>query len=666
MSYSARVEQVSPRSALEPQPGAIRHSHGTTLAALALGAVGVVFGDIGTSPLYTLRECLHTHALGVGAPTTSDLFGILSLIFWSLTMVVTVKYLFFVMRADNHGEGGIFALLAILPAAARRRMTAPNLLAPEAVPSVRHPAFRWVAFLVVVGASLLYGDGAITPAISVLAAIEGLAMAHPSFEPMVVPITCGILLGLFMLQSRGTGTVGRLFGPVMLVWFVTIGTLGVAQIIQRPQVLQALSPLWAARFFVDHGLHGLLVLGSTVLAVTGGEALYADMGHFGVKPIRVVWLSIAMPALVLCYFGQGALILREPSAVENPFFAMVPPGHWTFAMVFLSSGATVIASQALISGAFSLTRQAMQLGYFPRVTIRHTARHTEGQIYIPQINWLLAAACLLLVIGFQRSERLAAAYGLAVTGTMLITSAVYYVVTRVAWGWSRWKAVPLLLLFLAFDLPFFVANTFKIKDGGWVPVMIGVAFVTAMLIWSKGRSLVIQQYAERFPSFDDALPVLRAHVAARTPGAAVFMASSTTHVPPILMHFVERIRVLPETVILLTVLTENSPSVPVEWRYELTALGDGVYRLIVRYGFMEHPKVPGVLAEACARHKLSLDLRDVTYYLGRDSLLATKEGRMGRVAESFFAYLARNAVAADRHFGIPPRQVVEIGLQIDL
>jgi KUP system potassium uptake protein len=661
------VEQVSPRQALEPRSGAIPHSHGTTLAALSLGALGVVFGDIGTSPLYTLRECIRS--AGGEAATTADLFGILSLIFWSLTMVVTVKYLAYVMRADNHGEGGIFALLAILPAQARRRPTAPNLLSMKqelSNPNKSHPSFRWIALLVVVGASLLFGDGAITPAISVLAAIEGLATAHSGFDPLVVPITCTILLGLFMLQSRGTGTVGKLFGPIMLVWFATIGMLGFAQIVQRPQVLSALSPLWAAKFFAMHGWQGIHVLGSTVLAVTGGEALYADMGHFGVKPIRWVWLGFGMPALVLCYFGQGALLLREPSAIENPFFSMVPAGHYTIAMVALSSAATVIASQALISGAFSLTRQAMQLGYFPRVTIKHTARHTEGQIYIPQINWLLAAACLLLVLGFERSERLAAAYGLAVTGTMLITSIVYYVVTRVAWHWPRWKALPLLLLFLTFDIPFFLANTFKIRDGGWVPVMIGVAFVAAMLIWSRGRTLVIQQYAERFPSFDDALPVLRAHVSARTPGAAVFMASSTTHVPPILMHFVERIRVLPETVILLTVLTENSPSVPPEWRYELTALGDGVYRLIVRYGFMEHPNVPVVLAEACSRHKLSLDLRDVTYYLGRDSLLATKEGRMGRVAESFFAYLSRNAVAADRHFCIPPRQVVEIGLQIDL
>ncbi|HKP64798.1 MAG TPA: potassium uptake protein [Polyangiales bacterium] len=665
------MEQVSPKPALAARSLPTPRTRGEPIVSLALGALGVVFGDIGTSPLYTLRECMH--AVGGERASTTDLFGILSLIFWSLTMVVTVKYLAFVMRAANHGEGGIFALLAILPENMRTHpsRTLPPAAAGEGARTShvarRSPArLTWVAVMVVIGASLLYGDGAITPAISVLAAIEGLAMADPDFGPLIVPITCAILVGLFAIQRRGTGAVGQMFGPIMLVWFAVIGTLGVAQIIQRPQVLVALSPVYAVQHFATHGWHGFLVLGSVVLAVTGGEALYADMGHFGVRPIRFVWLGFAMPALVLCYFGQGALLLREPHALANPFFGMVPPGGYTLAMVVLSSMATVIASQALISGAFSLTRQAMQLGYFPRVTIKHTAHHMEGQIYIPQINWLLAVACLLLVLGFQRSDRLAAAYGIAVTGTMTITSVVFYVVSRQSFGWPRWKALPLLVLFLAFDLPFFIANTFKIRDGGWVPVMIGMVFVASMLVWSRGRTLVIEQYAERFPSFDDALPVLRAHLSGRTPGVAVFMASSTTHVPPILMHFVERIRVLPETVILLTVITESTPAVPYDQRSELTALGEGVYRLIVRYGFMEHPKVPQVVGDSCARHKLHIDLRDATYYLGRDSLLATRAGKMGSVAESFFAYLARNAVAADRHFGIPPRQVVEIGLQIDL
>ncbi|HKU44796.1 MAG TPA: potassium uptake protein [Polyangiales bacterium] len=663
------MEQVTPNPALVDRGlPPVSAEHPAPLVSLALGALGVVFGDIGTSPLYTLRECMH--AAGGTRATTDDLFGVLSLIFWALTLVVTVKYLMFVMRANNHGEGGIFALLAILPDSLRvRHPTLPPTAAsvrPSAAP-LRLPArLTWVALLVVVGASLLYGDGAITPAISVLAAIEGLTMAYPRFEPAIVPITCAILIGLFSIQHRGTGAVGRMFGPIMLLWFAVIGTLGIAQIVQRPEVLRALSPTYAIGYFATHGWHGLLLLGSVVLAVTGGEALYADMGHFGVRPIRWVWLCFVMPALALSYFGQGALLLRDPSALENPFFAMVPPGHYTLAMVVLSSAATVIASQALISGAFSLTRQAMQLGYFPRVTIRHTAHHTEGQIYIPQINWLLAVACLLLVLGFQRSDRLASAYGLAVTGTMAITSVVFYVVARQAFHWPRWRAIPLLVLFLSFDIPFFVANTFKIHDGGWVPVLIGSAFVSAMLVWSRGRTLVIEQYAERFPSFDDALPVMRAHLQGRIPGTAIFMASSTTHVPPILMHFVERIRALPETVLLLTVITESTPMVPHDHRYDLTALGEGVYRLVVRYGFMEHPDVPEVVGEACARHNLGVELHDVTYYLGRDSLLATRAGRMGHVAETFFAFLARNAVPADRHFGIPPRQVVEIGLQIDL
>jgi KUP system potassium uptake protein len=638
--------------------------HQAPLAALALGALGVVFGDIGTSPLYTLRECLQT--AGGAHPSSDDLLGILSLIFWSLTMVVTVKYLSFVMRANNQGEGGIFALLAILPRhlrASHASVTNPDLLANQPRPPAR---LKLVALLVVIGAALLYGDGAITPAISVLSAIEGLAIAKPALEPSVVPLTCVILLALFALQSRGTATVGSLFGPIMLLWFVTIGALGVYHIAHQPRVLAGLSPLYAVKFFATHGWQGIHVLGSAVLAITGGEALYADMGHFGVRPIRIIWLSLVMPALLLCYFGQGALVLHDSSALDHPFFALVPPGAATFALVVLSSAATVIASQALISGAFSLTRQAMQLGYFPRMTIKHTASHTQGQVYIPQINWLLAVLCLLLVLGFRRSTSLASAYGIAVTGTMVITSLVYYMVVRDAWGWSRWRALPLLLLFLAFDVPFFAANALKIVDGGWVPVLIASAFVTAMLIWHRGRTLVIEQYAERYPLFATALPELRARLHARVPGSGVFMASSATHVPPILMHFVERCMVLPETSILLTVTTEGTPAVLPERRYDFLELGAGLYRVILRFGFMEHPVVPKALARIAARHGLALNLDEVTYFLGRDSLLATKAGKMGRVAETLFAFLSRNSVGADRHFGIPPRQVMEIGVQIDL
>ena len=640
-----------PASSLPSRPSADANTHHkASLAALTIGALGVVFGDIGTSPLYTLRECLHS--AGGGAPAAEDIYGVLSLIFWSLTMVVTVKYLTFIMRADNHGEGGIFALLAVVPE--KMRMTSAKKISA-------------VALIVVVGAALLYGDGAITPAISVLSAIEGLTVVQPSLAPAVIPITCVILLILFTVQKHGTGAVGKLFGPIMLVWFFTIGALGAYQVAQAPQVLTSLSPHHAVRYFAAHGMPGFLVLGSVVLAVTGGEALYADMGHFGARPIRVAWLALAMPALVLCYFGQGALILRDPSTAENPFFAMVPTGAATLALVGLSSVATVIASQALISGAFSLTRQAMQLGYFPRVTIKHTAAHTEGQIYIPQINWILAVGCLLLVIGFQKSDRLASAYGIAVTGTMALTSLVYYVVMRFTWKWSTPVCVAILMLFLSFDLPFFAANTVKILDGGWVPVAIGVGFIAAMLIWSKGRTLIVEEYLRRSSTLEDALPRLLESVAVRLPGTGIFMSSTTTHAPPVMVHLIERESALHERVVILTVLTETMPEVPAERWLDVKSLGDGLFQVIASYGFMQEPNVPQVLAEAALRLGLTIDPEESTFYLGRESVQqSVKKGAMGIFAESLFSYLQRNAVTADKHFHIPPRQVIEIGMQIDL
>jgi KUP system potassium uptake protein len=640
----------APASALPSHSAASASPHHkSTLAALTLGALGVVFGDIGTSPLYTLRECLH--GTGSGVPVQEDVYGLLSLIFWSLTMVVTVKYLTFIMRADNNGEGGIFALLAVVPEKLRMKSA---------------KKISVIALIVVVGAALLYGDGAITPAISVLSAIEGLTVVRPSLAPAVIPITCVILVVLFAVQKRGTGAVGALFGPIMLVWFFTIGALGAYQVAQQPQVLTALSPHHAVRYFAAHGMPGFLVLGSVVLAVTGGEALYADMGHFGARPIRVAWLALAMPALVLCYFGQGALILRDPSTATNPFFSMVPAGGATLALVGLSSVATVIASQALISGAFSLTRQAMQLGYFPRVTIKHTAAHTEGQIYIPQINWILAVGCLLLVVGFQKSDRLASAYGIAVTGTMALTSLVYYVVMRNTWKWSKAVCLAVLFLFLSFDVPFFAANTVKILDGGWVPVLIGVGFIAAMLIWSKGRTLIVEEYLRRSATMEHALPPLLARVVARLPGTGIFMSSTTTHAPPVLVHMIERERALHERVVILTVVTQTVPEVPEERRLEVRSLGHGIYQAIASYGFMQEPNVPSVLVDAASLLGLSIDPLQTTYYLGRESVQGGQKGGMGSFAESLFSYLQRNAVTADRHFHIPPRQVIEIGIQLDL
>src|ERR1700728_3194323 len=469
-------------------------SHKATLAALSLGALGVVFGDIGTSPLYTLKECMT--AAGGAKAGVEDLLEILSLMFWSLIMVVTVKYLTFVMRAENHGEGGIFALLAIVPE--RFRATA-----------ARNGKITGMALLAVIGAALLYGDGVITPAISVLSAVEGLAIASPRFSPIVVPLTCGILIALFSIQRRGTGDVGKLFGPVMVIWFATLSGLGIFHISRHPEILAALSPLHGVAFFHRHGLHGALILGSVVLVVTGGEALYADMGHFGVRPIRLAWTAFVLPSLVLGYLGQGALLLADPKAIENPFFAMVPAGLPTYLLVLLSSAATVIASQALISGAFSLTRQAMLLGYLPRVTVKHTAFDTEGQIYIPEVNRLLAIGCILLVLTFRESVKLAAAYGIAVTGTMAITSILYYIVVRHSWGWSRLRAGALLVFFLAFDIPFLVANLFKFFEGGYVPMLIGAALIAGMLIWSRGRTALMERYTSQYPTLEAAPPMIR-------------------------------------------------------------------------------------------------------------------------------------------------------------
>jgi KUP system potassium uptake protein len=626
------------------------HDHKASFAMLALGALGVVFGDIGTSPLYTLKECLN--AAGGPKAGVEDLFGILSLMFWSLIMVVTVKYLSFVMRADNHGEGGIFALLAIVPE--RFRTTAAS-----------KGAVTGMALLAVIGAALLYGDGVITPAISVLSAVEGLAIASPRFSPIVVPLTCVILVGLFSIQRRGTGDVGKLFGPVMVLWFGTLAGLGIFHISHHPEILMALSPHHGLAFFFRHGIRGALILGSVVLVVTGGEALYADMGHFGVRPIRLAWTAFVLPALVLGYLGQGALLLADPKAVENPFFAMVPAGLPTYLLVLLSSAATVIASQALISGAFSLTRQAMLLGYLPRVTVKHTAFETEGQIYIPEVNWLLAVGCILLVLTFRESVKLAAAYGIAVTGTMAITSVLYYIVARHTWGWSVWKSGAILALFLSFDIPFLAANLFKFFDGGYVPMLIGATLIAGMLIWSRGRTALMEQYSRRYSTFEKAKPLIHRFLASRVPGSAVFLTPDPDHVPPVLMHHIERSRALHETVVLLTVKESTTPAVPPDSRSQVEALGEGFYKLSVSFGYMENPLIIPVLRALAHTGRIPFKFEDATYYIGHETIIA-KTGGVQRVAEAIFSYLNRNAVHEERRYGMPAKQVVEIGTQIYL
>jgi KUP system potassium uptake protein len=616
----------------------------TRLVATAIGSIGVVFGDIGTSPLYTLQVA--ADGQGGGGLTRDDVFGVVSLILWALILAVSVKYVTFVMRADNRGEGGILALLALLR---------PTETAGTSV----------IALLVIVGAALLFGDGLITPAISVLSALEGLQMAAPGFEPYIVPLTCAVLLVLFAVQRRGTGGLGALFGPVMVVWFATIGALGLHEILKNGEILGAVSPIWGARYFARHGLHGLGILGVVVLAITGGEALYADMGHFGPRPIRLSWFSLVLPALALSYLGQGALILRDPRALANPFFAMVPPGPATYALVALAAMATTIASQALISGVFSLTHQAVQLGYFPRVTIRHTSREAEGQIYVPLMNWGLMAGSIALVLAFRHSARLGAAYGIAVSGTMAITSVAFFEVTRKAWRWPAARSVPLLLLFLSFDLPFFGANLLKFVDGGYIPILVGALFFVMMLDWHVGRQVLREILEGRSVPFDEFANSLASRSVARAPGTGIYL-STTRGVPHTLAMQADRLRSIMERIVLLTVVVEHEPQVDDASRYEVESLTLGFVRVLVHFGYMENPLVPPVLERALQASGVGVSLDDATYYVGRETVVAGKGGRMGRVSEGLFAFLARNATSAIAQFGLPLDQVVELGTWLDL
>jgi KUP system potassium uptake protein len=610
---------------------------------LILGAIGVVYGDIGTSPLYALQECL-SGKHGV-EPKPENVLGVVSLILWSITLVVTIKYLLFLMRADNQGEGGIMALLALVP----EKLQNP---APGKV--------GWVALLAVAGAALLYGDGIITPAISVLSAVEGLGVATHKMDPLIVPITVGILIALFAVQRSGTGGLGRLFGPLMVIWFVTIAVLGVRQIVARTGILWALNPVEGARFFAHTKWHGFRVLGSVVLAVTGGEALYADMGHFGRGPIRAAWLALIFPALFLCYLGQGALVLGAPAQAARPFYAMVPDGPWIYPMVALAAVATVIASQALISGVFSLTHQGIRLGYFPRLTVRHTSGEHEGQIYVPLMNWFLAISCIALVLVFRESSRLAAAYGLAVSGTMLITSVVFFVVTHYHWRWPLWKAGGLLAIFLAVDIPFVVANSLKFIDGGYLPFFVGVVFVIVMVVWRIGRSLVADYFASTAEPTAEFLATLDKRLVGRVPGTAVFLSSHTHGIPGGLHRLVDKFHVLYQRAVLLTVTTEHVPWVANDERATVEDVGAGISRVILRYGFMEQPAIPAALAAVGEKPDQLL------YVLGRETFVGTSRNKMSAVPETIFELLSRNAKNATDYFGIPPEQVIEIGMRIDL
>jgi KUP system potassium uptake protein len=621
-------------------------THGSTLGVLTLSAIGVVYGDIGTSPLYALRECFHGQH-GV-APTHENVLGVLSLIFWSLTLIISIKYILFVMRADNNGEGGILALLALVAKS----------------PDAKRKSRASLIALGLFGAALLYGDGMITPAISVLGAVEGLGIVTHIVEPYIVPITLVILVALFMIQSRGTTRVGMLFGPVMVAWFITIAVLGLTWIVKEPRVLSAFNPWHAVTFFRANGWHGFVVLGAVFLVVTGGEALYADMGHFGPKPIRLAWFSIVLPALFLNYLGQGAMLLLNPAAASSPFYLMAP--RWALlALVVLATFAAIIASQALISGAFSLTRQAIQLGYSPRLDIEYTSEHHQGQIYISQVNWALMFCTLGLVLGFRSSSALAAAYGIAVTLTMLITTMLAYLVARGAWGVRRVVAGSIALFFFLIELSFFGANLLKVAHGGWFPLVVGAVVYTILSTWKRGRALLASRMREKLYPFDQFLQDIETFPPQRVTGTAVFMTSNLTGTPPTLLHNLQHNKVLHERVILLTVVTSDTPYVAPEKRTQVEVLGHGFYRLTVRYGFMEEPDVPEALSQA-STHGFKVDLNDTTFFLGLETLLATRRPGLPLWRERLFVLIARNAVRANAFFKIPPERVVELGMQVEL
>ena len=635
---------------LTVQPAEAQHEvepAGRRLALLMLTALGVVYGDIGTSPLYAIRECLQpAHGVPVTEP---NVLGVLSLIFWSLLVVISTKYLLLVMRADNRGEGGILALMSLLHTGALPRAW----------------RTRAIVLMGLFGAALLYGDGTITPAISVLSAIEGLEVATPVFEPYVIPITCVILVGLFAFQRRGTAGVGILFGPVTLVWFLVLAVLGVSGIASAPRVLWALSPTHGAGFLLHNGWHGFLVVGAVFLVVTGGEALYADMGHFGRRPIRLAWFGLVLPALLLNYFGQGALLLNEPLKISNPFYLLAPT--WgLYPLVILSTAATVIASQAVISGAFSLSRQAIQLGYLPRMGVEHTSAEEIGQIYVPAINWALLVATLALVVGFRRSTNLAAAYGVAVTTTMVITTGLIFLLARRQWGWSLPLASTVFGAFLVVDLTFFASNIIKVPDGGWFPLAVGVGVYLLFSTWKRGRELLGARLAEQSTTLTDVLAWIEEEPPTRIPGkAAVFMTSSADGAPPVLVHHLRHNRVLQERVLLLTVVTREVPYVAQGDRIRLEELGQGFSRVLADFGFMETPTVSRILRQ-CRTQGLEVRKRDITYYLGRETLVVTKRPGLAIWRERLFAFMSRNAQRATYYFRIPPEQVFEIGVQVEL
>ncbi|OGH56812.1 MAG: potassium transporter Kup [Candidatus Lindowbacteria bacterium RIFCSPLOWO2_12_FULL_62_27] len=614
---------------------------------LVLAALGVVYGDIGTSPLYAIKLCFSGHH-GI-SPSEENIIGVMSLVFWSVSFVVAFKYLWFVLRADNHGEGGILALLAV----ASRRKDRTGNGPPTAM-----------IILVLFGAALLFGDGIITPAISVLSAVEGLSVATKAAEPYVLPITTGILLALFLIQKKGTGNIGRVFGVVMIVWFSSLAVIGLAHILRHPHVLRAIHPLYAVEFVTRSGSAVLWVLGGVFLCVTGTEAMYADMGHFGRPAIRRGWFGLVMPSLVLNYFGQGALLLGHPEYAESPFYYMVP--RWgLYPMVVLATAATIIASQALISGAFSLNRQAMQLGYCPRLTVVHTSSAHEGQIYIPEVNWTLMVSCIALVWGFRTSENLAAAYGIAVTGDMVITTCMFYVVTRRTWDWAWWRAAMLAAAFLAVDLTFLTANSLKFFQGGWAPILMALCIFTLMTTWKDGRKRLAKHFAAKIMPLEEFLKKITERKTPRVPGTAVFLTANPTGVPPILVHHWEHIGSLHERIVLLSIMGSNVPRVAAKHRLAVRDIGQGFHQVSSVYGYMQTPNVPVVL-QSCEYLGLPIDPKTVTYFLGRETLMPYGRSGMPYWRKVLFILISRNSRSATAYFGIPAGQVEELGMQVEL
>jgi KUP system potassium uptake protein len=612
---------------------------------LALGALGVVYGDIGTSPLYAFRECFATHHGYRVLPHAENILGVLSLICWSLVVIISIKYLVFVLRADNRGEGGILALMSLVrPKASKRR----GLLIA----------------LGLFGSALLYGDGMITPAITVLGAMEGLEVATPVFAHLVVPLTVIVLVALFMMQKWGTARIGAMFGPIMMLWFAVIAALGIINIVRAPDVLAAVDPVYAVQFLRMHRVAGFLVLGAVFLVVTGGEALYADMGHFGAHPIRLAWFVIVFPSLLLNYFGQGALLLLQPAAIKNPFFYMAPT--WAlYPLVGLSTIAAIIASQAVISGSYSLTRQAAQLGYLPRIRIRHTSAREIGQIYVPSVNWILMICSIGLVIGFRASSALAGAYGVAVTATMAITTMLLAIVAHERWQWPAIGVLGMAVPFLIIDFAFFGANVVKVMEGGWFPLIVGITVFTLMTTWRRGRIILSDRIAEGAITEEDFLRDVAAKRIPRVAGTAIFMSRMAGGIPTALLHNLKHNKVVHDRVVLLTIDIEETPTLSEEERYEWRELGHGVYRLLVRFGFMEEPDIPALLARI-GNKPVPFPPMATSYFLGRETLIPTKRPGMAIWREHLFAWMNRNSASASGFFSLPANQVIELGAQVEM